>query len=80
MQTIDRIDDTPTYEIVIISEPIIEKLILDFDFDEEKATNLFFNSDTYTKLSDPETRLYEKDWRETYKVLLTELKLKKNCT
>ena len=75
LQTIDRIDDTPTYDIVMISEPIIEKLILDFDFDEEKATNLFFNSATYTKLSDTETQLYEKDWTETYKLLLTELKL-----
>ena len=75
LQTIDRIDDTPTYDIVIISEPIIEKLILDFDFDEEKATNLFLNSDTYAKLSDTETQLYKKDWIETYKILLTELSL-----
>ena len=79
LQTIDRIDDTPTYDIVIISEPIIEKLILDFNFDEEKATNLFFNSDTYTKLSDTETQLYEKNWTETYKLLLTELEIRKNC-
>jgi len=75
LQTIDRIDDTPTYEIVMISEPIIEKLIFDFNFDEEKATNLFFNSDTYNKLSDIETELYLKDWTETYKLLLSELKL-----
>jgi len=79
LQTIDRIDDTPTYDIVIISEPIIEQLILDFDFNEEKVTNLFFNSDTYSKLSDPETHLYEKDWTEIYKLLLTELKSRKNC-
>jgi len=75
LQTIDRIDDTPTYEIVMISEPIIEKLIIDFNFDEEKATNLFFGSDTYNKLSDIEAKLYEKNWSETYKLLLNELKL-----
>jgi hypothetical protein len=75
LQTIDRIDDTPTYDIVMISEPIIEKLIVDFNFNEEKATNLFFNSDTYTQLSDTETKLYEKDWSETYNLLLNELKL-----
>ena len=75
LQTIDRIDDTPTYDIVMISEPIIEKLIVDFNFDEEKATNLFFGSDTYSKLSDTETKLYEKNWTETYKLLLSELKL-----
>jgi len=79
LQTIDRIDDTPTYDIVMISEPIIEKLILDFDFDEEKATNFFFNSETYAKLSDIETQLYKKDWTETYKLLLTEMNLRKNC-
>lgn len=73
LQTIDRIDETPTYEIVMISEPIIKKLILDFDFDEEKATNLFFNSDIYSKLSDTETKLYEKDWTEIYELLKQEL-------
>ena len=75
LQTIDRIDDTPTYDIVMISEPIIEKLIVDFNLDEGKATNLFFDSDTYNKLSDIKTKLYEKDWTEIYKVLLSELKL-----
>jgi len=59
----------------MISKPIIEKLILDFNFDEEKATNLFFSSDAYVKLSNIETKFYEKDWTETYKLLLGELKL-----
>jgi len=75
LQTIDRIDDTPTYDVVMITEPVIEKLIVDFNFDEDKATNLFLDSDTYNKLSDTETKLYEKDWTETYKLLLNELKL-----
>jgi len=77
LQTIDRVDDTPTYEVVMISEPIIEKLIVDFNFDEEKATNLFLGSDTYTKLSDTETKLYERNWTEIYEFLLSELKLQK---
>jgi hypothetical protein len=59
----------------MISEPIIEKLIVDFNFEEGKATNLFLNSDTYNYLSDIETKLYEKDWTEIYKLLLSELKL-----
>ena len=77
LQTIDRIDETPTYEMVMISEPIIEKMITDFDFGEEKATNLLFDSDTYAKLSDAETKLYEKDWTVIYELLLEELKLQK---
>lgn len=75
LQTIDRIDDTPTYDMVIISEPVIKELILNFNIDEEKATNLFFDSETYNNLSDPDTRLYEKDWTDIYKLLLQELKL-----
>jgi len=76
LQTIDRVDDTPTYDVVMISEPIIEKLIIDFNFDEEKTTNLLFNSDTYKKLCDKETKFYEKDWNEIYTLLLNELKLR----
>ncbi|NDV57730.1 DUF3990 domain-containing protein [Bacteroides sp. 519] len=75
LQTIDRIDDTPTYEIVMISEPIIEKLVIDFNLDGDKAANLFFDSDTYNKLCDPETKLYQKSWTETFKLLLAELDL-----
>ena len=78
LQTIDRIDDTPTYDIVMISEPIIEKLIIDFNLDEEKATNLFFDSDICNKLSDAETKLYEKDWTYIYQLLLNELTAKKH--
>lgn len=75
LQTIDRIDDTPTDEIVMISEPIIEKLIIDFNFNEEKATDLFFSSDIYNKLSDTKTKFYEQNWTKIYKLLLNELKL-----
>ena len=75
LQTIDRIDDTPTYDVVMISEPIIGRLVADFNFEEDKATNMFFGSDTYSRLSDAETKLYEKDWTEIYELLLSELKL-----
>ena len=75
LQALDRIDDTPTYDLVMISEPIIERLIVDFNLDEEKATVLLFDSNAYGKLSDTDTKLYEKDWTETYKLLLDELKL-----
>jgi hypothetical protein len=77
LQTIDRVYDTPTYEVVMISEPIIEKLIVDFNYNEEKATNLLFNSKTYKKLCDIETQLYEKKWTDIYKLLLNELILKR---
>jgi hypothetical protein len=74
LQTIDRVDDTPTYDIVMISEPIIEKLIEDCSFDEEKAANLFYNSDIFTQLSDETTKLYQKSWQKIYEMLKIELK------
>ena len=75
LQTIDRIDDIPTYDVVMISEPIIEKLIVDFGFDEKTATDKFFSSNTFSHIADTSTHLYEKDWTEIYKLLLYELKL-----
>jgi len=58
-----------------IGEPIVEKLVTDFNFDEQTATDKFFSSNTFSKLSDRDTKLYEKDWEEIYKMLLSELNL-----
>jgi hypothetical protein len=68
--------DTSTdrlFDIEDIGEKIIESLVLDYDVDEEKASHLFFDSDTFRKLSDSETKPYEKDWTEIYKLLQSEL-------
>ena len=58
-----------------VSELIVEKLVADFEFNEQTATDKFFSSDIFAKLSDTETELSEKDWAEIYKLLLIELKL-----
>jgi hypothetical protein len=58
-----------------IGEPIVEKLVTDFNFGEQIATDKFFSSNTFSKLSDKETKLYEKDWAEIYTMLLSELNL-----
>jgi len=60
-----------------ISEIIVEKLVINFDFDEQTATDKFFSSDTFAEFSDTETKFYEKDWTEIYELLLTELKSQK---
>ena len=56
-----------------IGEPIVEKLVADFNLDEQIATDKFFSSSTFSKLSDKETRLSEKKWDEIYEMLLREL-------
>jgi hypothetical protein len=58
-----------------IGEPIVEKLVTDFNFDEKTATDKFFSSNTFSKLADTSNKLYEKNWTEIYDLLLNELKL-----
>jgi len=45
------------------------KIIKDFDFDEQIAADKFFSSNTFSILSDSETKLYEKRWTEYMKYL-----------
>ena len=58
-----------------IGEPIVEKLVTDLGFDEETASEKFFSSDVFAKLSDTNNKLSGKDWTEVYQLLLDELKL-----
>ena len=58
-----------------LGEPIVEKLVTDFGFDEKTATDKFFSSNTFSHIADTSTHLYKKDWKEIYKLLLHELKL-----
>ena len=56
-----------------IGEPIVEKLVIDFNLDEKTAADKFFSSNTFAKLADTSNHTYEKDWTEIYKLLLAEL-------
>ena len=63
------------YEIEETGEKITEQLVLDFDFDAEKATDLFFSSVTFGRLSDYASQLYLKPWHDIYEMLKQELNL-----
>ncbi|MDR0573087.1 MAG: DUF3990 domain-containing protein [Tannerella sp.] len=58
-----------------IGEPIVEKLVTDFGFDEQTATDKFFSSNTFFRLSDETAKFYENNWTEIYQLLLDELKI-----
>jgi len=73
--TLRRTDQKQVSLLSRIGEPIVEKLVTDFDFDEKTATDKFFSSNTFSKLADTSNRLYEKGWTEIYELLLNELKL-----
>lgn len=60
-----------------INDNITQSLVVDFDFSEEQAIDLYFQSKTYEELNNENTKLHEKPWTETYKLLLDELNLKR---
>jgi hypothetical protein len=75
LQLLDIIDneDDISIEISDAGEKIVEKLILDFDFEEEQATDIFYTSATFTRLANKNTELYKQPWQEIYEMLKTEL-------
>ncbi|KAA6322579.1 hypothetical protein EZS27_027892 [termite gut metagenome] len=61
------------FQVEDISEPLVEQLMLDLQIGEMKAADIFYSSATFTQLADTDTKLYEKEWQEIYKILKTEL-------
>lgn len=57
-----------------ISELVVEKMVIDFGFDEETAADKFFSSNIFSELGDISTGLYKKTWQEIYDMLKIELK------
>jgi hypothetical protein len=73
LQAIERIDDTPNMDIIAISEPLLEALILEKNIDEKTASDIFYTSDTFVTLSNKTTELYKKTWQEIHEMLKKEL-------
>ena len=60
---------------MMIDDAITQSLIVDFEMDDYKAIDTYFNSKTYSLLIDENTKYYEKSWQEIYEILKKELKL-----
>jgi hypothetical protein len=58
-----------------ISEPLLGRLIMDRNINEDDASDLFYNSDTFAKLSDASTLLHRKSWQEIYELLKNEISM-----
>jgi len=74
LRMLKKTNNKQIIKIEDIGELIVEKLVTDLGLDEETATDKFFSSNTFTKLADTKNKLYENDWTEIYKLLLSELK------
>jgi hypothetical protein len=76
LQFLKQIDNSKLVsKFLHIGEPIVEKLVIDFNIDEQTAADKFFSSKTFSKLANTSNQLYEKKWTEIYELLLNELKL-----
>ena len=71
--TLKSVNDTPTSEFAHIGERILEKLVITRKMDESQAIDLFYNSKTFTQLTEENTKLYKKSWEEIYEMLENEL-------
>ena len=70
---LDHKDKTFALNIADIGETILSALIIDKKIDEDAASNIFYNSDIFTQLSNESTELYKKTWQEIYEMLQLEL-------
>ena len=57
-----------------IAADVAELLTKDLDININKALNILYNSQTYSKLNDPDTGLYFQSSGYVYSVLKNELK------
>lgn len=75
LQMLDYVENEKNIEnkIAALAEPIIEQLIIDFNFDTEIATDIFFTSATFIKLTNESTAFSTKPWQEIYELLKKEL-------
>ncbi|GHT02092.1 hypothetical protein FACS189421_14630 [Bacteroidia bacterium] len=76
LQLLDYIEDDNDIidcELYQIGERIMEQLMIDFNFNEDKAADLFFSSAVFGKLSEKSTGLYLKNWQEIYEMIKIDL-------
>ena len=66
-------DKTFALNIADVGEAILEKMIIEFQIDEIKAAEMFFNSKIFSRLSDTSTKYHQKTWQEIYPLLINEL-------
>ena len=58
-----------------IDDAITQSLIVDFEMNDYRAIDTYFNSKTYSLLIDESTNIYQKSWQEIYEMVKKELKM-----
>jgi hypothetical protein len=78
LQMLKKISDEIGGSIYHIDDLIIQQLMIDYDFSDMYASNIYFDSNTYMLLTDENTEFYRKSWTNIYDLLVQELNLMKN--
>jgi hypothetical protein len=73
LQMLVQTNDGADVKMMHIDDDIVEALMNNFGWLENKATDLYYASKTYARLIDETTGLYLKPWTEIYQLLLQEL-------
>jgi hypothetical protein len=69
LQMLDYVDYKMISGIEIIGEKVVEMLIRDNGLTDTQAADVFYTSDVFTQLSDPETMFFRKPWQEIYEMI-----------
>jgi hypothetical protein len=76
LQMIEPLEKKHITGIKHIVKSVIENLVIECDMEKSVAADVFYNSTTFTQLSDKSTELYIKPWIEIYEILKSELEKK----
>ncbi len=74
LRMLNKAKDNSIFEIEEITDAIIEELMQSLLVNETKAAEIFYSSATFAKISDISSKLYEKDWKEIFALLMEEIK------
>lgn len=75
LQMLKMTDHRVITSIEDAGEKVVSMLMINFKKSDKEASELFYSSDTFAKLSDYNTRFFMKPWQEIYEMLKKELKM-----
>ena len=73
LQMLEWVNRKTDMSLLGIDDAVIQSLIKDAGMPEERAVDLYYGSDTYRKLADETTGLYQKSWEEVLNLLKLEI-------
>jgi len=78
LQMLEWVNRKSDLSMLNIDDAITQSLVENYKISEEKAIDIYFNSNIYQKLIDETTGLYLKSWENIYELLKQEIKMNKD--